>query len=114
MEMAERTLRLFGGLMARSPMAAGQMLNALDFYFGPVKEIAVVGDAGNADVQTVLRHLRQAFRPHQVVAWKSRTADSTLPLLKVRKALGDVTTYVCADFTCKAPIVGATAVLHEI
>src|SRR5208283_153279 len=35
---AQRTLQLFGGLMGRSPMAAGQMLCALDFHLGPVKE----------------------------------------------------------------------------
>src|SRR5207245_4733730 len=40
----EATLRLFRGLMAASPLAAGQVLVALAFFLGPVKEFAVVGD----------------------------------------------------------------------
>ncbi len=111
-EKATRTLHLFSGLMARSPMAAGQMLIALDFQLGPVKEIAVVGDAANPEVIAVLRRLRRPFRPHQVVAWQAPddpAAAALVPLLKDRAALGAVTTYVCANFTCQAPIVGATA-----
>jgi uncharacterized protein YyaL (SSP411 family) len=107
---AERTLRLFRGLMARSPTAAGQMLSALDFYLGPVQEIAVVGEAANAEVIDVLRHLRRPFRPRQVMAWKTaseKSLEELLPLLKDRGAMGAVTTYVCENFTCRAPIVGA-------
>jgi uncharacterized protein YyaL (SSP411 family) len=109
---AERTLQLFRGLMQRSPMAAGQMLLALDFYLGPVQEIAVVGAAESAGVKEVLRLLRRPFRPHQVVAWKAPADSPTeletlLPLLKDRTAQGEVTTYLCENFTCRAPIVGA-------
>jgi uncharacterized protein YyaL (SSP411 family) len=112
LDKAERTLQLFRGLMARSPMAAGQMLNALDFYLGPVQEIAVVGDSANPEVIEVWRHFRRAFRPHQVIAWKGKNdseLEQLLPLLKDRDGLGDVTTYVCENFTCQAPIVGAAA-----
>ena len=104
----EQTLQLFRGLMGRSPMAAGQMLNALDFYLGPVREIAVVGAAANPEVIEVLRLLRRPFRPHQVVAWQA-DSEGKLALLKDRGPLGGVTTYVCESFTCQAPIVGAKA-----
>jgi uncharacterized protein len=106
---ATRTLELFRGLMSRSPTAAGQMLTALDFATAPVKEIVVVGDANHPDVIAALRQLRRPFRPHQVVAWQASDADASLPLLKERKALGTVTTYVCENFTCQAPLVGVDA-----
>ena len=111
LDKARRTLQLFRGLMVRLPTAAGQMLCALDFHLGPVQEIAVVGDAGNPEVLDVLRQLRQPFRPHQVVAWKSPAEAQTeleglLPLLKERGASGAVTTYLCENFTCRAPIIG--------
>jgi uncharacterized protein len=112
LEKAKRTLHLFSGLMAGSPMAAGQMLIALDFQLGPVQEIAVVGEAANPEVIAVLRQLRRQFRPHQVVAWKAgndSAAAEIVPLLKNRAALGAVTTYVCENFTCQAPIIGAKA-----
>ena len=83
----EQTLQLFGGLMTQSPMAAGQMLTALDFYLGPVQEIAVVGEAANPEVIEVLRRLRRPFRPHQVLAWQAGS-EGKLPLLKNRGPLG--------------------------
>ena len=113
-DKATRTLQLFRGLMARSPTAAGQMLNALDFFLGPVKEIAVVGEKTNPEVVEVLRLLRRPFRPHQVVAWKAKDSKVTLPLLQDRTALGEVTTYVCENFTCQAPIVGTKALQESL
>ena len=108
-DKAKRTLHLFRGLMARSATAAGQMLSALDFYLGPVQEIAIVGAAKDAEVVEVLRMLRQGYRPNQVVAWKAPGDASAdwLPLLKDRDAKGAVTTYVCENFVCAAPLVGA-------
>ena len=90
-------------------MAAGQMLIALDFHLGPVREIVVVGDAADPEVIAVLRQLRRQFRPHQVVAWKAGNESSAVPLLQGRTSLGPVTTYVCEIFTCQAPIIGAKA-----
>jgi uncharacterized protein YyaL (SSP411 family) len=105
----ERTLRLFAGLMGRSPMAAGQMLCALDFYLGPTKEIAIVGDPANAEVREVLTLLRRQYRPNQVVALKAPGAASEIELMKDREAKGVVTTYVCENFTCQSPYVGVEA-----
>jgi uncharacterized protein YyaL (SSP411 family) len=97
--------------MARSATAAGQMLSALDFYLGPVQEIAVIGKANDPEVREVLRLLRGRYRPNQVIAWKAPgdVAADWLPLLKDREAKGAVTTYVCENFTCAAPLIGAAA-----
>src|SRR5262249_40394249 len=70
LDRAEKTLRLFRGLMTDHPMAAGQMLAALDFYLGPVQEFAVVGDPGAEDTRRVLRAIRSGFNPNRVVACK--------------------------------------------
>jgi uncharacterized protein YyaL (SSP411 family) len=112
-DKAERTLRLFRGLMEASPMAAAQMLIAYDFDLGPVKEFAVIGDPANSETMRVLRAVRGGFRPHKVVAMKPQGddgADAMLPLLAGKTAGGTVTTYVCENFTCAAPLVGAAAV----
>jgi uncharacterized protein YyaL (SSP411 family) len=119
LQKAEATLKLFRGLMARSPMAAGQMLVALDFHLGPVQEVAVVGDAAGEETRRVLRVLRGRFRPHQVVALKpahdgAPRLEQIIPLLAGKTAQGPVTTYVCQDFTCRAPLVGAEAVQQAL
>ncbi|MFL5241303.1 MAG: thioredoxin domain-containing protein [Gemmataceae bacterium] len=111
MQKAEASLRYFRGLMANQPMAAGQMLIALDFYVGPVQEFAVVGDPEAEETRRVLRAIRTGFRPNKVVAMKgakneSDKADKLLPLLAGEKSNGTVTTYICENFACQAPLMG--------
>jgi uncharacterized protein YyaL (SSP411 family) len=114
-DKAEAALRAHRGLLASHPMAAGQMLIALDFYLGPVDEVVVVGDA-MGEVGRVLRAARKSFRPRQVLACtlatptpNARRWAELLPLLADRPGLGAVTTYICRDYVCKAPLVGAEA-----
>jgi uncharacterized protein YyaL (SSP411 family) len=114
-EKAAATLRLFRGLMTAAPMAAGQMLAALDFHLGPVQEFAVVGAPAAAATQRVLRAIHTGFRPNKVVALRPAAGaveelEALLPLLAGKTAQGDVTTYICENFTCQAPLVGAEAV----
>ncbi len=112
-DKAETTLRLFGGLMAEAPNAAGQMLVALDFHLGPVQEFAVVGDPDGEETRRALRAIRRRFLPDKVVAGTGPSApirEDLLPLLADKPARGPVTVYICKDFACQAPLVGADAV----
>ncbi len=118
-ERAEATLRCFQSLMASSPLAAGQMLVALDFYLGPVEEFAVVGDPGAEAMLQVLRAIRRGFRPNKVTALTSsakgaKPITELLPLLSDKPANGPVTTYICKDFTCQAPLVGVEALENAL
>lgn len=118
-EKAEATLRAMRGLMESAPTAAGQMLIALDFYLGPVQEFAVVGDLANTETQRVLRAIRSGFRPNKVVALKAATPDGQgldelLPLLKGKTAAETVTTYICENFACQAPLDGVEAVENAL
>jgi uncharacterized protein YyaL (SSP411 family) len=113
-DKAVRTLESYAGLMADHPTAAAQMLIALDFHLGPVEEVAVVGDPAANETQRVLRAARTGFRPHRVLALRpagqdGEAAAEAVPLLAGREARGPVTVYVCRDFTCGAPLVGAEA-----
>jgi uncharacterized protein YyaL (SSP411 family) len=111
---AEAALRAHRGLLASHPIAAGQMLIALDFYLGPVQEVAVVGNPQQNATRRVLRAARRGFEPRRVLALKPAAGDvehleEMVPLLAGKTAQGAVTTYVCRDFTCQAPLVGAEA-----
>jgi uncharacterized protein len=113
LEKAEATLRLYRGLLAAHPMAVGQMLIALDYHLGPTQEVVVVGDPDSAETRQVLRTLRGRFQPRSVLAFQSTrepTSSPALPLLLGKTAQGDVTTYICQNFSCQAPLVGAAAV----
>src|SRR5438046_5513574 len=92
LDKAEKTIELFRGLMASSPLAAGQMLVALDFHLGPVQEFAVVGDPSGAETKQVLRSIFGAFRPNKVVALKSTAggpdADGIIALVEGKPSRG--------------------------
>ncbi|MBX9625163.1 MAG: thioredoxin domain-containing protein [Gemmataceae bacterium] len=108
---AEETLRGFRGGMAEAPAAFGQMLVALDFHLGPVDEVAVVGHAADPETAEVLRLVRRGFHPNRVVAYHDpSTGDppAEVGLLKDRPTVGGrVTTYVCENSVCRAPLVGS-------
>ncbi len=113
LDKATKTLELYSTLLASAPLAAGQMLIALDFYLGPVSEIAVIGE--RAAVQPALALLRQKFRPHMVIAWTAPQARADrVALLKDKTAQGDVTSYICQDFACKAPVIGIEALREAV
>ena len=112
-EPAERALRGYRETMAEHPAASGQMLVALDFFLGPVQQIAVIGPTKGAD--RALAAIRRGFSPNRVIAFHD-PADGAPPaelaaLFEGKEAVGGaVTVYVCANFACQAPLVGADAV----
>ncbi|MFL5329731.1 MAG: thioredoxin domain-containing protein [Gemmataceae bacterium] len=97
---ATKTLTTFAGVMAAHPSAAGQMLIALDFAFGPVQEVALVGDRSTPEFGRVQRAARQSFGPRRIIA--AGEADG-IPLLADRPAKGAVTLYLCENFACQEP-----------
>jgi len=66
------------------------------------------------ETKRVLRAIRRGFRPNAVVALKAPAMDAKtekpIPLLAGKTGRGAVTTYICENFACQAPLVGAEAV----
>ncbi len=101
-------LRLLFPLAARHPLAFTHLLRAADFYLAPVREVAIVGPAEEADA--LLRVVRERFRPHLVLAGAGDMAAaqdgaSGVPLLEGREPVdGHAAAYVCEHFICQAPV----------
>jgi uncharacterized protein YyaL (SSP411 family) len=117
-DKAMRTIQLVRASMEEAPTAFGQMLVALDYQLGPVEEFAIVGSSKKEETREALRLIQKGFRPNKVVAFldselarEARSEITTLiPLLAGKESVkGQVTTYVCRDFTCAAPLVGLEA-----
>jgi uncharacterized protein len=105
--------RLLHEVAARHPQAFAHLLQAMDFYFASVKEVAIVGP----DADELARAVRARFRPHVVLAGIEpqgrgdtpqdgvQPADpdprEAVPLLAGRDAPG---AYVCENFTCRRPV----------
>jgi uncharacterized protein YyaL (SSP411 family) len=107
-EEADRALRAMRGVMHDSPMAAAQSLVALDFALGPIEQVAIISDGTDlSGERSVLRAAREPFRPRRVVAFREPNAQSSLPLLADKSENGPVATYICRNYACEAPILGA-------
>ena len=111
-EVAEGTLKAYRTTLGENAMAAGQLLLALDFYLGPVEEIAVIGSKAEPETQKVLALLGRSFRPNSVIAFHDpNTGPAPLEWLLDKTAIGGIATvYACRDFACSAPLVGFEAV----
>ena len=110
---AHRTLSACSTLMTESPMAAAQLLIALNFHTGPTEEIAIIGAKDDTETVRVLKAIRAKFRPNQVLAFHDPANGEPpcdIALLKDKPMHDRVTVYVCRNFACHAPIVGADAV----
>jgi hypothetical protein len=84
--------------LAQAPSAFGHALNALDLYFSPPRELAVIGGPETE----VARAALEPFEPNAVVAFGP---SDDVPLLEGKDFVdGRPAVYVCENFACRAPI----------
>jgi uncharacterized protein YyaL (SSP411 family) len=103
---AAGVLALHAPVAARHPGAFGQLLQALDLYMAPSREIAIVGDGSTGPLVGVVR---QRYRPRLVVAAGDGSA-SVVPLLNDRPLVnGAPAAYVCERFVCQLPVTDVQA-----
>ena len=93
-QRAVGVFRLLHEVAARHPQAFAHLLQAMDFHFASVKEVAIVGPGAEA----LARVVRARFRPHLVLAGGE---PDGVPLMEGREAPG---AYVCENFTCRRPV----------
>jgi uncharacterized protein YyaL (SSP411 family) len=90
--------RLLHKVAFRHPQAFAHLLQAIDFHFAAVKEVALVGD----DLRPLERTVRSRFRPHLVLAGGE---PDGVPLLSGRGTVdGRAAAYVCENFACQRPV----------
>ena len=111
LDAAENTLAAAVPIMERAPMAAGQMLLALDRYLGPAHELVLVGDFARDDTKAALAAIHRRYLPRSVLA--ARDSKPTIRRRSVRRHLdelfagktspdGQPVLYVCQNFACQA------------
>jgi uncharacterized protein YyaL (SSP411 family) len=93
--------RIVSRLLPQAPSAFGQVLCALDLYFSPPRELAVVGPPDSA----VARAALAPFEPNAVVAFGP---SEDVPLLEGKGLVdGRPAVYVCENFACRTPVTEA-------
>ncbi len=102
---AAGVLALHGPMAARHPGAFGQLLQALDLYMAPSREVALAGP----ERDLLVRAVRARYRPRLVVA-AGPGGQSVVPLLQGRTAVdGASAAYVCERFACQLPVTDVEA-----
>jgi uncharacterized protein YyaL (SSP411 family) len=102
-EHAAGQLALLHEIAPRHPTAFGHLLQALDLYLAPRREVALAGDpAGIAALAAVVRETR---RPHLVLAGGPGDGATEVGLMRDRTPVdGRAAAYVCERFACQRPV----------
>ena len=102
-QRAASVFRLLHHVAPQHPQAFAHLLQAMDFHFAPVKEVALVpAGAGGAGLEPLERVVRSRFRPHLVLAGGE---PDGVPLLADRGPVdGRAAAYVCENFACQRPV----------
>jgi uncharacterized protein YyaL (SSP411 family) len=96
-------LRLLHEIGPQHPTGFGHLLQAMDFHLAATREVALVGDP--AGVGALAAVVREAFRPHLVLAGGDGADEAVVPLLEGRTPVdGRAAAYVCEHFACLRPV----------
>ncbi len=107
----ERTLRAISGQLARSAMASGQGLMALDFMIGPTFEF-VFAEGSNIDANTsALNALQASFIPNKLLIHAATARRNIAEVTAGKVAINnEPTVYPCQLGACQQPLVGVEAI----
>ena len=109
-ELSEKILKTFAAEIAEEPTAYPQMLIALDFALGPVSEIIIAGDRGDALTKAMLKEIYLRFMPNKIMMLHEQGAagkaiETIAPFLRDQTVLnGKTTVYVCQNYACALPV----------
>ena len=104
-DVAEKAFKNVAEAAVRYPTAFARWLSAADFALSNGKQVAVLGDAGDDNLEALLNVLRSEYRPNMVVAASPYPIEKDAPALLHDRPLmdGRATAYVCEGFVCKQP-----------
>jgi uncharacterized protein YyaL (SSP411 family) len=92
-------------VLPRAPLGFAYLLSALDFYIGPVAQVAIAGDPQAADAAALVAEARRRYLPNAVLAVGG---EDEVPLLTGRSRIeGRAAAYVCRNFACNLPVTSA-------
>ena len=111
-DQALETIAPLVTVVARAPLAVAALAAAMELAVGPMREVAVAGDGGDARTRALPDVVQQRFDPLIVVAWGT---PGDVPLLEGRTSVGGVpAAYVCRGFVCRMPVTDTDALEADL
>jgi uncharacterized protein YyaL (SSP411 family) len=103
-ELAVKCLRQLKDVVPRAPSGFGHLLCGFDQMLGASIEVAIVGEADDAGMRSMVDLVFSLYQPNRVVS-AGTGSNSGVPLLEGRGTVdGRSAAYVCLNFTCEAPV----------
>lgn len=115
-DIAEKSLTLITDFVLRYPLGFARWLSAAENAQGSMKQVAVLGDAGEKIFESMIKLIRAEYRPGLVVAASSHPIKEDAPaLLKDRNLINNKSTaYVCEGFVCKQPTTEISLLIEQL
>lgn len=115
-DLAEKSLSLITGYVLRHPLGFARWLSAAENAAGSMKQVAVLGEAGEKYFERMIQVIRSEYRPDIIVAASSHPVDAHAPVLLKDRPLvnGKATAYVCEGFVCKQPVTEADDLVEQL
>ena len=107
-KIAFKTFKTFSKKINQTPSSHAFMLSSYMFGVKSPKEVVIVGEKMNEEVNEKIRKLQSNYNPHTIFLFKSSNGDSELdriaPWTTTHETIDNKTTYyVCENFACKRP-----------
>ena len=115
-EIAERALPLITDPALRYPLGFARWLSVAENVNGIIKQVAILGDAGNEMFRRMIRVIHGDYRPEVVVAASAIPFEDSAPALLRDRPLvdGKVTAYVCEGFVCRQPATDVDTLIAQL
>lgn len=109
-QKADDQIKAFSGAVARYPAGHSLFMTAVQFAYGPSKEIVISGNPAHQDVKELIRKVQAKFTPLTVVMLHPDGADGgkvgkLFPVVEGKHSIdGKATIYVCENYACQSPV----------
>jgi len=107
----KKLFNVFADKIQKAPDVHAQTLIALDFIFGPSKEVVVAEGAGGENISQIIDILYGEFIPNKIVIHRPFNRDSAESIISLNSFIehqvakeGKTTIYVCENYVCNFPI----------
>lgn len=119
-QRAEKSLKIFGSIIEKSPLSFSAFLVSLDRYHSRVPEIVLALPKGQTlHSDPLFKELKKQYFPHKTLLLtfdsEEKERQSFLPPVKQKKPLnGKTTAYICEEGACHLPSCDLTEMKKQL
>lgn len=115
-DLAEKSLSLITSFTLRYPLGFARWLSVVENVSGNMKQIALIGEAGENQFEAMKKVIQAEYRPNIIVACSPYPIKENAPALLNDRIMvqNQTTAYVCEGFACKQPTTDIETLLEQL